>query len=36
MWAEEEPMKPIRIPNLDPEQLDALEVLYPVPPATRG
>jgi hypothetical protein len=28
LWAEEEPMKPIRIPNLDPEQLDALEALY--------
>ena len=28
MWAKEEPMKPIRIPTLSPEQLDALEKLY--------
>ena len=28
MWAKEEPMKPIRIPILGPEQLDALEDLY--------
>jgi transposase len=28
LWAEEEPMKPIRIPPLDSEQLDALEDLY--------
>jgi hypothetical protein len=27
-WAKEEPMKPIRIPTLSPEQLDALEKLY--------
>jgi hypothetical protein len=28
LWVEEEPMKPIRIPPLDSEQLDALEDLY--------
>src|SRR5215211_6144515 len=28
LWAEEEPMRPIRIPTLSPEQLDALEELY--------
>src|SRR5215216_6660602 len=28
LWAEEEPMRPIRIPTLRPEQLDALEELY--------
>ena len=28
MWAKEEPMKPIRVPPLDSEQLDALEELY--------
>ncbi len=28
MWVEEEPMKPIEIPALDPQQLAALENLY--------
>src|SRR5215204_2242037 len=28
LWEKEEPMKPIRIPTLSPEQLDALETLY--------
>src|SRR3712207_4776094 len=28
LWEKEEPMKPIRIPALSPEQLDALEKLY--------
>jgi transposase len=28
LWAEEEPMKPIEIPALDPQQLAALEDLY--------
>ncbi|MDQ3430405.1 MAG: hypothetical protein M3479_10745, partial [Actinomycetota bacterium] len=28
LWAKEEPMKPIRVPALDPEQLAALENLY--------
>ncbi len=28
MWEEEEPMKPIEIPTLEPEQLAALEGLY--------
>jgi transposase len=28
MWAKEKPMKPIRIPALGPEQLDALEEMY--------
>src|SRR5215213_6737989 len=28
LWAKEVPMKPIRIPTLDSEQLDALEKLY--------
>jgi hypothetical protein len=28
MWAKEEPMKPIRVPHLAPEQLAELEELY--------